>query len=113
MIYASLNGVPLLMVSLILLGIIIFISVKNINKLYNTNSIVLLGIFSALVGISATYIGIDSALSSVSDISKISPQILINGLKTSLITSFTGGIIMLISTALWYFFIKRHNLLVV
>ena len=87
------------------------ISVKNINKPYNTNSIVLLGIFSALVGISATYIGIDSAFSSVSDISKISPQILINGLKTSLITSITGGIIMLVSTGLWYFFIRRYNLL--
>jgi hypothetical protein len=36
-----------------------------------------------------------------------------NGLKTSLITSFAGGIIMLISTVLWYFFIKRHNLLIV
>ena len=37
------------------------------------NSIFLLGIFSALVGISATYIGIDAAFSSISDISKISP----------------------------------------
>ena len=56
---------------------------------------------------------INAAFSAVPEISNISPQILINGLKTSLITSFTGGIIMLISTALWYFFIKRHNLLVV
>ena len=113
MIDAFLNGGPFMMALLILFGIIIFISVKNINEPYNTNSIVLLGIFSALVGIFATYIGIDSAFSSVSDISKISPQILINGLKTSLITSITGGIIMLVSTGLWYFFIRRHNLLVV
>ena len=95
-----------------LLGIIVFIAVKNINEPYKTNSIVLLGIFSALVGISATYIGIDTAFSSVSDISKISPQILLNGLKTSLITSITGGIIMLVSTGLWYFYIKKYNLLV-
>ena len=101
MIDIFLNGGPFMMVLLIPLGIIIFISVKNINKLYNTNSIVLLGIFSALVGISATHIGIDTAFSSVSNISKISPQILINGLKTSLITSITGGIIMLVSTGLW------------
>ena len=113
MIDAFLNGGPFMMALLILLAIIIFISVKNINEPYNTNSIVLLGIFSALVGIFATYIGIDTAFSSVSDINKISPQILINGLKTSLITSITGGIIMLVSTGLWYFFIKRHNLLVV
>ena len=113
MINAFLNGGPFMMALLILLAIIIFISVKNINEPYNTNSIVLLGIFSALVGIFATYLGIDAAFSLVSDISKISPQILINGLKTSLITSITGGIIMLVSTGLWYFFIRRHNLLVV
>ena len=107
------NGGPFMMVLLVLAGSIIFISVKNIKEPYNTNGIVLLGIFSALVGISATYIGVNAAFNAVPEISNISPQILINGLKTSLITSFTGGIIMLISTALWYFFIKRHNLLVV
>jgi hypothetical protein len=113
MLDALLNGGPFMMVLLIIVGSIIFISVKNIKEPYNTNGIVLLGIFSALVGISATYTGVNAAFSSVPEISNISPQILINGLKTSLITSFTGGIIMLISTALWYFFIKRHNLLVV
>ena len=113
MLETLLNGGPFMMVLLILVGSIIFISLKNIKEPYNTNSIVLLGIFSALVGISATYIGVNAAFSAVPEISNISPQILINGLKTSLITSFTGGIIMLISTVLWYFFIKRHNLLVV
>lgn len=107
------NGGPFMMVLFIFVCSIIFISLKNIKEPYNTNGIVLLGIFSALVGISATYIGVNAAFSAVPEISNISPQILINGLKTSLITSFTGGIIMLISTALWYFFIKRHNLLVV
>ena len=113
MLESLLNGGPFMMVLIILFGSIIFVSVKNIKEPYNTNSIVLLGIFSALFGILATYIGINSAFSTVPEINNISPQILINGLKTSLITSFTGGIIMLISTALWYFFIKRHNLLVV
>ena len=113
MLETLLNGGPFMMVLLILVGSIIFISLKNIKEPYNTNSIVILGIFSALVGISATYIGVNAAFSAVPEISNISPQILINGLKTSLITSFTGGVIMLISTALWYFFIKRHNLLVV
>ena len=113
MLETLLNGGPFIMVFLIKVGIIVFISVKNIKEPYNTNGIVLLGIFSALVGISATYIGVNAAFTAVPEISNISPQILINGLKTSLITSFTGGIIMLISTALWYFFIKRHNLLVV
>ena len=113
MLETLLKGGPFMMVLIILVGSIIFISLKNIKEPYNTNGIVLLGIFSALVGISATYIGVNAAFSVVPEISNISPQILINGLKISLITSFTGGIIMLISTALWYFFIKRHNLLVV
>ena len=113
MLEVLLNGGPFMMILLILVGSIIFISVKNIKEPYNTNGIVLLGIFSALVGISATYIGVNAAFSAVPEISNISPQILINGLKTSLITSFTGGIIMVISTALWYYFIRRHNLLVV
>ena len=108
-----LNGGPFIMVLLIFVVSIVFISVKNIKEPYNTNAIVLLGIFSAFFGVLATYIGINAALSAVSDISEISPQILINGLKTSLITSYTGGVIMLFSTLLWYFFIKRHNLLVV
>ena len=109
MLETLLNGGPFMMVLLILVGSIIFISVKNIKEPYNTNGIVLLGIFSVLVGILATYLGVNAAFSAVPEISNISPQILMNGLKTSLITSFTGGIIMLISTVLWYFFIKRHN----
>jgi LytS/YehU family sensor histidine kinase len=113
MIETLLNGGPFMLVLLVLFGSVIFISLKNIKEPYNTNSIVLLGIFSAVFGIFATYLGINSASNAVANISNISPQILISGLKTSLITSFTGGIIMLISTALWYFFIKRHNLLVV
>ena len=113
MIETLLNGGPFMLVLLILFGSVVFISLKNIKEPYNTNSIVLLGIFSAVFGIFATYLGINSASNAVANISNISPQILISGLKTSLITSFTGGIIMLISTALWYFFIKRHNLLVV
>ena len=51
MIETLLNGGPFMMVLFIILGSIIFISVKNIKEPYNTNVIVLLGIFSALVGI--------------------------------------------------------------
>ena len=82
MLEAFLNGGPFMMVLLMIVGSIIFISVKNIKEPYNTNGIVLLGIFSALVGISATYIGVNAAFSAVPEISNISPQVLINGLKT-------------------------------
>ena len=107
-----LNGGPFMILLFFLAISIIFISIKNINEPYNTNGIILLGIFSALLGIFATYIGVISAFSAVPNIANISPIILINGLKTPLITSFTGGIIMFFSTVLWYFFIRKHNLLV-
>ncbi len=110
---ALLTGGPFMMVLFILLAGIVFISIKNINQPYNTNGIVLLGILSALVGIFATYMGVNVAFSAFPDISNIAPQILLNGMKTALITTFTGGFIMVLSTALWYYFVKRHNLLVV
>tara|TARA_B100001996_G_scaffold244884_1_gene189608 strand:+ start:1992 stop:2333 length:342 start_codon:yes stop_codon:yes gene_type:complete len=113
MLNALLNGGPVMIVLMILAGGIIFISVKNIKEPYKTNGIILLGVFSALIGILATYLGINAAFTTVPDVNNIAPQILINGLKTSLITSFTGGIIMLISTSIWYYFIKRHNLFAV
>ena len=109
---ALLNGGPFMMVLFILLVGIVFISIKNINQPFKTNGIVLLGILSALVGIISTYMGVNAAFSAVPDISNIAPQILLNGMKTAHITTFTGGFIMILSTALWYYFIKRHNLLV-
>ena len=113
MLGSLLNGGPFMMVLFILLVGIVFISIKNINQPFKTNGIVLLGILSALVGIISTYMGVNAAFSAVPDISNIEPQILLNGMKTALITTFTGGFIMVLSTALWYYFIKRHNLLVV
>ena len=100
------------MLALLLLAItIIFISLKNIKEPYNTNGIVLLGIVSALIGIISTYLGINGALNIAPDLSKVAPHILLNGIKTSLITSIAGAIIMLVSTVLWSnLFIKKHNL---
>ena len=66
-----------------------------------------------IFGIIATAVGISNALSIIPDISKIAPHVLWNGLKTSLVTTFSGGFILLFSTALWYFFsykYKQHTL---
>ena len=106
-----LSGGPFMMVLVAIFCIIILISIKNINEPFKTNSIVLLGISSALFGILGTYIGLNAAFSSVPQISNISPEILINGIKTSLITSYAGGIIMLFSALVWYYFVKKHNLI--
>ena len=98
------------MVLAVIFSIIIFISIKNINGPYKTNSIVLLGIFSSLFGILGTYIGVKNALNVVTAFNNISPEILINGFKISLITAYAGAIIMLFSSLVWYYLVKKHNL---
>ena len=113
MFQSLLNGGPFMMVLFILFAAIIFIAVKNMKEPFHTNGIILLGILTAFVGILATWIGVNNALTAIPDISKIAPHILLNGVNTALSTTFTGGVILIISTATWYYFIKKHNLLVV
>ena len=110
MLETLLNGGPFMTVLAVIFFIILFISIKNINEPYKTNSIVLLGIFSAFFGILGTHIGVKNALNVVTAINNISPEILINGFKTSLVTSYTGAIIMFYSALVWYYFVKKHNL---
>ena len=86
---------------------------RKIKKVHNTNSNLLLYILCAFIEIFIRYIGINEALSLESDLSKVAPHILLNGIKTSLFTSSIGRIIMFIQTALWYLFINRHTLFVV
>ncbi|MBT3300738.1 MAG: hypothetical protein HN657_05020 [Candidatus Marinimicrobia bacterium] len=113
MIQTLINGGPFMMILLILLSAILFISVKNLKEPFYTNSIILLGILTAFFGIFSTWIGMNSAFESMNGLVNIAPSILLNGVKTALITTFTGGGILLISTAIWVYFIKKHNLLVV
>ena len=105
-----LNGGPFMLVLAVIFAIILFFSIKNINEPYKTNSIVMLGIFSALFGVLGTHIGVKNALNLVTAINNISPEILINGFKTSLITAYAGAIIMFFSALVWYYFVKKHNL---
>tara|TARA_B100000029_G_scaffold513511_2_gene613345 strand:+ start:438 stop:779 length:342 start_codon:yes stop_codon:yes gene_type:complete len=88
---------------------LIFISFKNFKSAYHIDKIILIGSATAMFGIIATAIGISDAMSIVPDITKISPNILWNGLKTSLVTTYSGGIILLFSTVLWYFFSKKYK----
>ena len=110
MLETLLNGGPFMMVLTVIFTIILFLSIKNINEPYKTNSIVLLGIFSALFGILGTYIGVKNALDLVTAINNISPEILINGFKISLITAYAGATIMSFSALVWYYFVYKHNL---
>lgn len=63
-----------------------------------------------LLRIIGTYIGVKNALNVVTATNNTSPEILINGFKTSLITAYAGAIIMFFSALAWYYFVKKHNL---
>ena len=91
------------------LFLLIFISLKNLKIAYHTDKIILIGASTAIFGIIATGVGISSALSVVPDISEIAPTILWNGLKTSLVTTFSGGFILFLSTLLWINFSNKYK----
>ena len=88
---------------------LVFISFKNLKGAFHIDKIILIGSGTAIFGIISTGVGISSTLNIVPDISKIAPHILWNGLKTSLVTTFSGGFILFVSTILWYFFSDKHK----
>ena len=89
--------------------ILIFMSFKNIKEAFHIDKIILIGSATSIFGIIATGVGISSALSIAPDISKIAPNILWSGLKSSLVTTFSGGFILFFSTFLWYFFSSKYK----
>ena len=88
---------------------LVFISYKNLKGAFHIDKIILIGSGTAIFGIISTGVGISSTLNIVPDISKIAPHILRNGLNTSLVTTFSGGFILFISTVLWYFFSAKYK----
>ena len=89
--------------------ILVFISFKNLKGAFHIDKIILIGSGTAIFGIISTGVGISSALNIVPDILNIAPQILWNGLKTSLVTTFSGGLILFLSTFLRYFFSAKYK----
>ena len=88
---------------------LIFISFKNIKNSYHIDKVILIGSLIAIFGIIATAVGIGNMFRAVPDISKISPYILWNGIKTTFITTYSGGLILLFSTIAWYFLSKKNK----
>tara|TARA_B100000965_G_C19324938_1_gene640383 strand:+ start:463 stop:729 length:267 start_codon:yes stop_codon:yes gene_type:complete len=84
-------------------------ALKNLKRAFHIDKIMLIGSATSIFGIIATGVGISSALSIAPDISKIAPHILWSGLKSSLVTTFSGGFILFLSTFLWYFFSTKHK----
>ena len=89
--------------------ILIYMSSKNLKEAFHIDKIILIGSATSIFGIIATGVGISSVLSIAPDISKIAPHILWSGLKSSLVTTFSGGLILFFSTFLWYFLSVKYK----
>ena len=88
---------------------LIYISIKNLKSAYHIDKIILIGSLTAIFGIISTAVGISNAWSTAPSFSKIAPHILLNGLKTSLVTTFAGGGILFFSTLSWYLFSSKYK----
>ena len=109
MIKYFLSGGILMIPIFLSLMFLIFISIKNLKSAYHIDKIILIGPLTAIFGIISTALGISNAWSIVSNISNVAPHILLNGLKTSLVTTFAGGFILFFSTVLWYLFSSKYK----
>ena len=109
MIQYFLSGGILMIPIYLSLFFLIFISIKNLKSAYHIDKIILVGSLTAIFGIVSTAIGISNAWSIAPNISNIAPHILLNGLKTSMVTTFAGGLILLFSTALWFLFSSKYK----
>ena len=109
MVQYFLSGGILMIPIYLSLMFLIFISIKNLKSAYHVDKIILNGSLTAIFGIVSTAIGISNAWSITPNISNIAPHILLNGLKTSMVTTFAGGLILLFSTALWFLFSSKYK----
>ena len=103
------SGGILMIPILLSLFILIFMLFKNIKGAFHIDKIILIGSVTAIFGMIGTVLGINTVFSVTPDISKIAPHILWNGLKSSLVTTFSGGFILLFSIFLWYFFSVKYK----
>ena len=89
--------------------VIVFMFYKNLISAFHIDKIILIGSVTAIFGIISTGVGVSAALSITTNVSKISPHILWSGLKSALVTTFSGGFVLLFSTFSWYFFSTKHK----
>jgi hypothetical protein len=88
---------------------LVFMFYKNLSSAFHIDKIILIGSLTAIFGIISTYVGVSSASNIATDVSKIAPHILWSGLKSALVTTFSGGFVLLFSTFSWYFFSIKHK----
>ena len=109
MIQYLLSGGILMLPILFSFFVLVFMFYKNLSNAFHIDKIILIGSVTAIFGIISTGAGVNSALSIATDVSKISPHILWSGLKSALVTTFSGGFILFFSTFLWFFFSIKHK----
>ena len=109
MIQYLLSGGILMLPILFSFFVLVFMFYKNLISAFHIDKIILIGSVTAIFGIISTWVGVSAALSIATDVSKISPHILWSGLKSALVTTFSGGFILLFSTFLWFFFSIKHK----
>ena len=74
---------------------------KSRSKLKHIKTI---GAFALVTGILAQLIGLYSAFAAIEEMGGVSPAMLMGGLKVSMITTFYGIVIYLLSLLLWFVF---------
>jgi len=105
----------LLLLILILITILFLIrivsgkSVSNNSFTHQLSYLKSLGLFSAITGILGQLIGLMMAFSAIERVGDISPQIVVGGLKVSMITSLYGIGIYLFSIVLWFLLDLYHQ----
>ena len=109
MIKYLLSGGILMLPILFSFFVLVFMFYKNLSRAFHIDKIILIGSVTAIFGIISTLAGVSAALSIATDVSKISPHILWSGLKSALVTTFSGGFVLLFSTFSWYFFSIKHK----
>ena len=107
--YLFSGGISIIPIGVSLI-VIIFISFKNLKIAFHVDKIILIGSLTGIFGILMTGISINNTLKVMPDTSKVAPLILWNGLKISLVTTFSGGFVLCMSVLLWYIFKNRYKL---
>jgi flagellar motor component MotA len=99
--------------SLLLIVMVSWIAYHLINVLFSNNTTLekalrkvgygkSIGLFSLIIGILGQLIGLFNAFSVIEQASSISPSVIYGGIKVSMIPTFYGILIYLLSILLWF-----------
>lgn len=109
-------GILTLLLLIILLITILFLlrivsgkSVSNSSFTHQLSYLKSIGLFSAITGVLGQLIGLMMAFSAIERVGDVSPQIVVGGLKVSMISPLYGIAIYLLSIILWFLLDLIHQ----